>query len=219
MVMEIFPIQCSEIRYQRIEAVLHSYTRHLYSSWILLWVSYVSMNTLSSDLTIPICTDNLLYDPLFSQVDPIVLRALNMLNLLSNARNGTDERELYDRIMANPNVSIIDIPFQESQMGMFLNKGLGLIGSLANRDMALVENSVFITLILQKGGCHFVLRNASLIHETADAISRSPLSVLVAKSMSENMQNYLQYRINAVSEMGTVNGLYETYSPSMYEGI
>ena len=192
---------------------------------ILYGYHMILMNTLSSDLTVPVATrsieslHDLLYEPKFQNVTPVIVRALNMLNLLSNARNGTDEYVLYRRILADPNNTIIDIDLSNPDVGYVIEKVMQLVRDAANGRAVIIENSYYISLLIKRGGCFSDPGNSSLILETKEIISPSPLLMLVSKNVTPDSLELLKYRIYTTSELGTLDGLYQTYIPHAYESF
>lgn len=145
----------------------------------------ILMNTLSSDLTVPVATrsieslHDLLYKPQFQNVTPVIVRTLNMLNLLSNARNGTDEYVLYKRIIADSNNTIVDFDYSNIDPGYIIGKLMKLIRDVANGLSVIIENSYYISIVIKRGGCFFDPGNSSLILGTNEVISPSSLLILL----------------------------------------
>ena len=192
---------------------------------ILYAYHMVLMNTLSSDLTVPVVTrsieslHDLLYEPQFQNVTPVILRALNMLNLLSNARNGTDEYFLYERILADPDNTIIDIDLSNPDVGSVIGKLMELVRDAANGQAVIVENSHYISLVIKRGACSFDPGNSSLILETKEIISPSPLLMLVSKNVTPDSLELFKYRIYTMSELGVLGGFYQTKLSYAYEAF
>ena len=192
---------------------------------ILYAYHMVLMNTLSSDLTVPVATQSidslhdLLYEPQFQNVTPVILRALNMLNLLINARKGTDEYFLYQRILADPNNTIIDVDLSNIDAGYVMGKVMQLVRDAANGLSVFIENSYYISLVIKRGACSFDPENSSLILETKEIISPSPLLMLVSKNVTPDILELLQYRIYTTSEMGVHVGLFRTRLPRFFEAF
>ena len=191
---------------------------------VLYGYQFVLMNTLSSDLTVatPVRSleslHDLLYDPVYANVTPVIIRNLNMYNILSSTREGTDERKLFDRIMSNPNQSIVYVEnINNPDMSYVLNMITNLISSASQGKSVIIENSWYIRVILKQFLCNTVPGNSSLIHETNEVISPSTSSWLIGKHVPDTKRVLLQYRLHSLSEFGTIAGLIQAMAPNAYQ--
>ena len=112
-----------------------------FGSAVVLWTSIcvsmlyaihmILMGTLSTDLTVAIVPrsieslQELLYDPLFKEIKPVIFRQMNMYNTLSHSRKGTDERVLFERLLATENDSIKVLDMKKFRG--FRTNGLGSV--------------------------------------------------------------------------------------------
>lgn len=188
-----------------------------YKSDIILWTSIVLsvfydihlilMGTLSPDLTCPVMTrmidtlDDLLYDTEFNSTVPIIFRQFNMFSVLKNSRNGTGERELFNKIMANTSTSVIELDLDNSEdTGSIV---LDLLKKVGNQQIAIIENSEVITTQKAYTGCYVEPEIMRKMKPSREIIAQSILSGLMSKSTSLEVQKFLQYRLLTFDEFGS----------------
>ena len=148
-------------------------------------VHMVLMGTLSTDLTVPIVAPSieslrdLLYEPKFRKFQPVIFRQLNMYSVLKNSRPKTDERVLFERIMAHPNESIRDI--DTDHMERVAPVVLGVIDSIVHEKIVIIENSQSVGTMVIHSACYVRPELVSVLKPAKDTISQSILSVLMSK--------------------------------------
>lgn len=130
-----------------------------FKSAIILWtcicvsmlyaIHLVLMCSLSTDLTVPITLrsidslKDLLYDPEFNHIQPVIFRQMNMYSVLKNSREGTDAHVLYEKIVFNSSSSTItvDINNKEQAIGTIF----GILDEAVAQKIAIIENSNFFS--------------------------------------------------------------------------
>lgn len=204
-----------------------------YQSSIVLWtticigtfyaIHIILMSTLSTDLTVPLNVRSietlfdLLYDPEFNQTQPVILRQLNMYSVLKHSRPGTDERVLFDKIMANGSAGIKEVSLNDLQTALTMVNDL--IGDSVDGKIAIVENSGMIAIGLQLAGCPINPKLISNLTTGIDTIRPSPLSLLVSKKTPTGVREYLQHRLSKVSEGALLEGTYRVLVPLVIEEV
>lgn len=195
-----------------------------YKSAIILWTSIVLsvfyaihlilMGTLSPDLTCPVMTrmidtlDDLLYDTELNSTVPIIFRQFNMFSVLKNSRNGTGERELYNKIMANTSTSVIELDLDNSEeTGSIV---LDLLKNVGNQQIAIIENSEVVTTQVAYAGCYVEPKIMREMKPSREIIAQSILSGLMSKSTPLEVQKFLQYRLLTFDEFGILRAIYQT---------
>lgn len=185
----------------------------------------IFMNTLSSDLTVSVVPRSieslrdLLYDPQFQNVTPVIFGALNMPNLLKNSRIGTDEHVLYQKIFSDKKNSIIDIDFYNTNTQHLASKMSEVLKKTAQGLSIIIENSDYISLGIKYVGCFTEPEMCNRISRTKDAISPSPLMFLVSKTITPDYLKLFTYRMTTMSEFRTVEGYARTIAPIARESL
>ena len=190
----------------------------------ILWTSIVVaffyafhmilINIISTDLmvltikpTIETLAD-LLYDESFN-VSPMIIRNLNMYNVLNNAENGTDERLLFDRLVNNETGKII-VSETETTFIVFQF----VLEQVKNGYAALIENSRYFTMS-SYSLCSMYPHIMDGIQSSSEIILPSALSLLVSKNTPEAAIEIFKHRVLSASEMDVLEGTAIIYSSAL----
>ena len=184
-------------------------------------IHLVLLGTLSTDLTVPIrlrsieSLQNLLYDEEFNHTQPVIFRQLNKYSMLKNSRHGTDERVLFEKIIANNTVGVREFPLKKPQS--LLTSFFGLVGKAIAGEIAIIENSEIFLMALIYGLCYFDPDLIGKITPAKDTISQSVMSMLMSKKTPSSLRKFAEYRLLASGEAALMKGSAKTLGKSMLE--
>ena len=202
-----------------------------FGSAVVLWTSIcvsmlyaihmILMSTLSTDLTVAIVPPSidslqeLLYDPQFKEIKPVILRQMNMYSTLSHSRNGTDERVLFERLVATENVSIKAVDKDDPRGS--LQTVLGILKEASKGQIAIIENSEFVNMYITHGLCYIDPETMAKLKAAKDIVSQSILSVLISKQTPPSVRRFIEYKLLTSCEGGLLQGAAQTLACPMLE--
>lgn len=189
-------------------------------SFNTLWVSIVLgtyygihmilLNTLSADLTIFVegrsveSLYDFMYDESFQHLKPLVLNLESNADTLSQSREGTIERALYNRVIKES--GIIDMNALDWDVVDF-KEVLELYGNpFIEGKNAIIEDFNLAHIIMKHAGCH---NSPDLVRTTKfskDDILTGVRGILVSFHTHYELFKLIQYRVQTMIELGTFNG-------------
>lgn len=190
----------------------------------VLWVSVVLgvyygihmvlMNTLSADLSVTTegrkieTLYDLLYDDQFKNLTPMVTNFGNMLNVLERSKNGTDEKELYNRIIERNGVMNVDL-FSENMKS--IEEGKRIWYDLLDGKAVAIEDYTLVMTGIQHAGCHNNPSKMRDLRISSQTILPGIRSHVVSFQTNREIVKLFEYRMGSMIEFGMMYG-YLTYS-------
>lgn len=181
----------------------------------------VFFNTLAADLSVPpqvkyIDTlSDLLNDTRFN-VTPIVAKQMSVLKALERYRNGTPEKQLYQKLVSNGNESFVQIDYDMVDDSAKLGQVVGnLMERIINGSIALIEDSSLITHCLTNMVCHFKYQKVVQIMESMkismESFATGPQATIVSKFTDPVQFEVFKYRDTLLREAGMMEGWRRTF--------
>ena len=174
-------------------------------------IHMIFMSTFSADLTVnePPKSINrlkdLLYDDTFQNFTPTIFTHLNMYNVISKARNGTDKRVLIDRAMEKGAVLTLEIKMETA-----LPTALEIFEEVSNHRRAIIEDSSILDIAINNVICHLLPEKALKFVKSNEEIYNSPQAMLISHSTHPQVVDLFLYRSLTGIEFGMVKGSFNS---------
>lgn len=175
-------------------------------------IHMVFMNTLSADLAVTNegrhieTLNDLLYDPLFSSYTPVILGALNMPRELKNSLPDSDEEVLYNWIMRDESISIINFDLDLNNPQKTLTPITSLLEEMQLRERCVIEDSSIFDYILIHCVCH-MFPAAYEVKSSKEVIAGAAQAMLVSHDTHPEVVKLFTYRCRAGYESGIATGI------------
>lgn len=190
-------------------------------AFIVIGVYYgfhmIFMSTLSADLTVPQSDKwinnlkDLLYEKPFDSLTPTIISHLSMPQVLSRSENGSDERVLYDRIIANRNNSIVE--FELTDLPKLMEKLFNMLYEMTSLKIAVIEDSMFMDTYVEHFLCHMIPYRAKLTVKSEENILGAPMAMLISQDTNQEVVKLFAYRSRNGAEFGIFKGVSQVKMP------
>ena len=160
---------------------------------------------------------DLLYDRTFALFTPTIFSQLSMREVLSKSLtlNGTDERVLYERIMADENDTIKTFAMGDS--ASLLELSSSLFNDMVLHKRAIIEDSLWMDASVEHLFCHMYPEGAENMVKSSGNLFGAPMSMLLSHETRPEIVRLFVYRSRTGVEFGMVKGVNQAKIPGAIE--